>query len=1534
MTWAKKSPVINLGVAESTGLGALVTLTTGADAGDVVVVWASTKATGFAAGGASTQVTVQDSKGNSYLRASEYASPPTGFGPRASVHYSVVTAPLVSGDTVTIGFSGAGASGLSQFRDAAVGVFTKVAGNIVSVAAATGNFGGATANQVSGSIAGLAVGTEYLYLAAIANRNTGTLAIVSGDTTNGWALGAGTSTGTSGGTTMSGLSVHWNYRIASVTGVTNNTSGLIVSGFATLALAALREKQLALQPAGLAVAPPVLDSPVFTGQVTVSTGALEVSAPTLGTPVLAAWADLSTAELPAGQPELGAPDLQSFADLGTAVEAVAGDPVLDAPILTVNSGALEFTAPNLVAQPFQIDAKPEMSVANMLATSLTWTTQGPSLDALPAFSSLSGGITLEASALTIDGPSIDAPTFLQNQVLDAAGLEVSEPYLGSPEILIGVISLEAVGVTVDAPVFGAPEIRQSHVLATSGTGAAFLEIIHDADAEDGISLGPVNGSFQKFAQTFTTTDAVTLAKASTWLCGYGTLTDTIILDLCLTSGGVPSTVVASSNELTIALDTFAEYTFDFANVALDATTQYAIVARRTGALDNLNRYGFKANWNAPYSGGSLYGWNGSWTSFTEYDSPLRLTAPGSGLSAGAPAFGAPELLIGVISLVADGITVESPAIGAPTFLQNQVLTADLLEVSAPSLGSPAFSIGQVELEVAAFTVPALSIDAKPEMTVQEEGAVSFTAPSLDAGAPLIDAPAIAQEFNFTAAGTVITPAIGAPSLSLANFQFTAEGLVVGAPAIGAPSLSLGGVVQFTTANLVVDAPTLDSLPAFSSVSTHKTFTAADLTVGAPVLPTPSLQIGEIVQFTADNVDIGAPTLGTPAITDQTVHVSVTSSEVAPVVGAPALTIEQAKEFTAEPLIVGAPSIGAPVIGIEGVLACASLTAGDPSLGAPALVQHHVLATAGLTDAAPSLGTPAIATFATVQAANLNDGVPVLGSPTFVQKHVLSTAAALAAGAPSIGSPALATYATVQAANVNDGAPVLGAPAIKQVHVLGTAGVTAGVDIGAPVIGIEGVMACAPLAAGAPVIGAPTFTQNQVLGASALNDGAPAIAAPAFNANVQVATPAGLTDGAPALGTPAIGQNHHLTAAPLVAGVDIGVPTIGIAGVMACAPLTAGAPALGSPAIAQKHVLAGSSVEAGAPQPGTPALTPNAVCATAGLSVSGPEIGAPAFNGNVRLVPTNLNDGAPAFTSPVLVRKVALATTERAAGTPVIGAPTFKQKQVLGPADGIAVGAPEVGSPALTPRSGMVATNLVVTGPAIGAPQFRQVHALAGASMRSGYPVIPQFRIYVGSETYAVDLVAGDPDIGAPVFHQKQKLVAAGVVAGAVQFDALQLVQDHKLGGRSIAVSGPIFTKPSMHIRVNFVTDELLAGEPVIGLPDVMQVLGADGLAIGPPELLPIDFWQYHVLRPRDLTVGGPVLPRPPLHQEHVLGSISIDITGPIYLGTPSMHWAIYIEPGSADVISSEGAMIGEGEDIQIVDGVATGDVVAVDGASP
>jgi hypothetical protein len=214
---------------------------------------------------------------------------------------------------------------------------------------------------------------------------------------------------------------------------------------------------------------------------------------------------------------------------------------------------------------------------------------------------------------------------------------------------------------------------------------------------------------------------------------------------------------------------------------------------------------------------------------------------------------------------------------------------------------------------------------------------------------------------------------GAPPLD----EMTAVGIDAGAPTLGTPALAQVHVMG--AVGVATGAPALGS-PALTQVHI---LVAVGVATGAPTLGTPVLvEESGTDELTALGVDAGAPVLGTPALTQ--LHVMAASGIVAgaPTVGTP--TLGQVHIITAVGITAGTPSVGTPAVGQVHIMAAVGIDTGAPVLGTPTLEDIpddlNILTALGVVAGAPELGSPVLSQIHVLIVVALTAGVPVLGEP--------------------------------------------------------------------------------------------------------------------------------------------------------------------------------------------------------------------------------------------------------------------------------------------------------------------------------------------------------------------------------------------------------------------------------------------------------------------------------------------------------------------------------------------------------------------------
>ncbi len=116
----------------------------------------------------------------------------------------------------------------------------------------------------------------------------------------------------------------------------------------------------------------------------------------------------------------------------------------------------------------------------------------------------------------------------------------------------------------------------------------------------------------------------------------GTPTDNIFVEIWSTSGGLPNTLLATSDVISgsslTASFTTIKFNFSGANrITLTAGTRYAAIAARSGGLDSTNYYWIDGINNSTYANGTdIFYSNGAWNQNTTYEHKSKLYFENSG----------------------------------------------------------------------------------------------------------------------------------------------------------------------------------------------------------------------------------------------------------------------------------------------------------------------------------------------------------------------------------------------------------------------------------------------------------------------------------------------------------------------------------------------------------------------------------------------------------------------------------------------------------------------------------------------------------------------------------------------------------------------------------------------------------------------------------------------------------------------------------------------------------------------------------------
>jgi len=142
----------------------------------------------------------------------------------------------------------------------------------------------------------------------------------------------------------------------------------------------------------------------------------------------------------------------------------------------------------------------------------------------------------------------------------------------------------------------------------------------------GILFGYASNNCAYAAQTFTVPSwgSMTLSTAKVKLAKDGSPTDDVYAYIYATSGGAPtgSELYTSTNGIsgsTLTTSYYSECTFTFSGATLSADTVYALVLKRSSSFDTNNTYAVGIVGTNPYSGGSAYSYDTSWSIETNTD---------------------------------------------------------------------------------------------------------------------------------------------------------------------------------------------------------------------------------------------------------------------------------------------------------------------------------------------------------------------------------------------------------------------------------------------------------------------------------------------------------------------------------------------------------------------------------------------------------------------------------------------------------------------------------------------------------------------------------------------------------------------------------------------------------------------------------------------------------------------------------------------------------------------------------------------------
>lgn len=134
------------------------------------------------------------------------------------------------------------------------------------------------------------------------------------------------------------------------------------------------------------------------------------------------------------------------------------------------------------------------------------------------------------------------------------------------------------------------------------------------------------------------------------------------------------------------------------------------------------------------------------------------------LTVSSPVLDEPEFVSAGASLVADNLSVSPPLVGTPAITQIHAFGCDGLATSVPVLGSPVLSRGNDDLPVAVF------VNEGPVLGAPQLGQVHALAATFETLSPIFGQPGISQTHDLLVSGLVVQPpVVGAPRMIVLNY---------------------------------------------------------------------------------------------------------------------------------------------------------------------------------------------------------------------------------------------------------------------------------------------------------------------------------------------------------------------------------------------------------------------------------------------------------------------------------------------------------------------------------------------------------------------------------------------------------------------------------------------------------------------------------------------------------------------------------------------------------------------------------------------
>lgn len=543
-----------------------------------------------------------------------------------------------------------------------------------------------------------------------------------------------------------------------------------------------------------------------------------------------------------------------------------------------------------------------------------------------------------------------------------------------------------------------------------------------------------------------------------------------------------------------------------------------------------------------------------------------------------------------------------------------------------------------------------------------------------------------------------------------------------------------------------------------------------------------------------------------------------------------------------------------------------------------------LTATSLATAHAALGTPTLLPLVAFYATPLGTAAPYLTAVPAISKG---------SGMPQLTAVSLASAHAA-----------LDTPALTQKHVLtATSLATAQAALGTPAITQKHILTATSLATAQDALGAPTLLPTSILSATSLATKQAALDTPAITQK-HALTATSLATQQAVLGSPAITQKHLLAATSLATAQDaLGAPVLLQTNVLSATSLASKQAALDSPVITQKHVLSATSLATQQAALGTPPITQKHILAATSLATVADGFDTPTLSVNViQLTATSLATKQAALDSPAITQKHNLTATSLATAQAALGTPAISQKHVLTATslatkqDGFDTPTVNIGTIPLT------AISLATQQAALGTPAITQGHVVTATSLATKQAALDAPAISQKHVLAATSLATAQDALGAPTLAQTNVLAAISLATKQAALDSPAITQKHILTAISLATAQAVLAAPAITQKHLLAATSLATAQDALGTPTLTvgvinltaTSLATQQAAFGAPTLgLKINFTAT------SLATAQAGLDTPAIGQKHVLNATSL-ATAQAALGTPAFTQGIIRVPATRD----------------------------------